>query len=249
MRSIVKALRDQLDELDGLVEPLDETGWSLPSACAGWTISDVVLHLAQTNEMAAASARGSLADAAWAWGQAEGETVDDVAAAAVGGERGAAGADVHRRWRDSADDMVDAFAACAPDDRVIWAVGDMAARTLATTRIAETWIHTEDVAVGLGLDLSGTSRLWHVARLVHRTVPYAFERAGERPPDAVRFSLRAPDSDDEWNFGDDDATTIISGPALDLCRVAGQRTTPAATGLTGAGPGADRVLALIRTFA
>ncbi len=249
MRSVLTALREQLDELDGLLEPLDDAGWSLPSPCEGWTISDVVLHLAQTNEMATASARGSLAEADWSWEAAEGDTVDEMAGAAVEGERGAAGGDVHRRWRDSADEVVEAFAACSPHDRLMWAVGDMAARSLATTRVAETWIHTEDVAIGLGLDLAGTSRLWHVARLVHRTVPYAFERAGEPPPDAVRFSLTAPDTDAEWNFGDDNTPTTISGPALDLCRAAGQRTTAAATALTGRGPDADRVLALIRTFA
>ena len=37
---------------------LDEDGWARPSACEGWSVSDVVLHLAQTNEMAIGSARG-----------------------------------------------------------------------------------------------------------------------------------------------------------------------------------------------
>jgi uncharacterized protein (TIGR03084 family) len=249
MQNVLTALRGQLDELDGLVEPLDDAGWSLPSPCPGWTISDVVLHLAQTNEMAAASAQGSLAEAGRTWGRDEGATVDDVAGAAVSRERGEPAKNVHRRWRVSADDMLDAFAGCRPDERVWWVAGDMAARTLATTRVAETWVHTEDVASGLGVDLAGTSRLWHVARLVHRTVPYAFQQAGEQPPDAVRFTLSAPDGEDEWNFGPEDALTTVSGPALDLCLVAGQRAEAAATDLSGRGPGADRVLALIRTFA
>ena len=249
MEEVLAALRGQLDELDGLLEPLDEDGWSSPSACEGWSIGDVVLHLAQTNEMAAASARGSLADASGSWDRVETETVDDVAAAAVEAERGATGAEIHERWRASADDMVAALGACEPNARVLWAVGELAARTLATTRLAETWIHTQDVAEGLGVDLPGSDRLWHVTRLVHRTIPYSFARAGEDPPDAVRFSLTAPDSDDTWDFGDDDAATVITGPALDLCRVAGQRTTAADTDLSGEGPAADRVLALVRTFA
>lgn len=249
MDEILTALRAQLAELDGLVEGLDEEGWATASACPGWTISDVLLHLAQTNEMATASARGSLADAAGGWAGISGDNVDDVAGQAVARDRGATGAEVHARWRTGADEMVAAFAACAPGDRLQWVAGDMAARSLATTRVAETWIHTEDVAEGLGVESPGTDRLWHVARLVHRTVPYAFARAGEGVPGEVRFELTPPGGGDPWVFGPDDAPTIITGPALDLCRVAGQRAVAADTALRGEGPDAAGVLRLVRTFA
>jgi len=144
--------------------------------------------------------------------------------------------------------MVETFAGVDPDERVWWVVGDMAARTLASTRIAETWIHTEDVAIGLGVDLPGTDRLWHICRLVHRTLPYAFERADRPVPGSVRFALTSP-TGEPWSFGADDAPTVIEGPALDLCRVAGQRLTAAETALVGRGPDAEGVLALMRTFA
>jgi uncharacterized protein (TIGR03084 family) len=246
---VLDALRGQVDELDGLVAPLDDAGWSSPSACPEWTVADVVLHLAQTNEMATASARGALADAAGSWAAVEGDTVDDLAGAAVARERGGPNGELYRRWRSGADEMVAAFASCDPADRLTWVVGDMAARTLATTRVAETWIHTEDVADGLGVTLRGSPRLWHVARLVHRTIPYAFARAGEEPPGPVAFQLSAPDGDDTWTFGDAQAPTVVTGPALDLCRVAGQRGSAEATQLTGVGPDAEQVLALMRTFA
>jgi uncharacterized protein (TIGR03084 family) len=245
---VLTALRSQLDELEGLLAPLDEAAWETPSACPGWSIADVVLHLAQTNEMAEASARGALDEAAGSWERAEGETVDDVAGSAVERGRGVPATEIHDRWRAGADTMVDAFAEVGPDERVWWVVGDMAARTLATTRIAETWIHTEDVAIGLGVDPPGTDRPWHICRPVHRTLPYAFERADRTAPGAVRFALTAP-SGEPWSFGDDDAPTVIEGPALDLCRVAGQRLTAAETGLRGSGPDAEGVLALMRTFA
>ena len=44
--------------MDGLLAELDDDGWARPSACEGWSVADVVLHLAQTNEMAIGSARG-----------------------------------------------------------------------------------------------------------------------------------------------------------------------------------------------
>ncbi len=248
MDAVVGALQGQLDELEALLAPLDDEAWHRPSACPGWDISDVVLHLAQTNELAAASARGDLERVADGWGRAEGATVDDAAGDAVAGARGASPTEVHARWTASATAMVAAFAACRPDQRVPWVVGEMAARTLATTRVAETWIHTQDVAAGLDVEVPGTDRLWHVARLVHRTLPYAFARGGQDPPGPVRFALDGPGGD-TWTFGPDDAPTFVTGPAVDLCHVAGQRATAAATALAAEGPDAESVLRLVRTFA
>ena len=51
MEAVLTALRAQLAELDALLDPLDDAGWARPSACEGWTIADVVLHLAQTNRV------------------------------------------------------------------------------------------------------------------------------------------------------------------------------------------------------
>ncbi|TMK86687.1 MAG: wyosine base formation domain-containing protein, partial [Actinobacteria bacterium] len=52
---VVVALAGQQAELTGIVTGLDDAGWQRPSRCEGWTVADVVLHLAQTNEMAIAS--------------------------------------------------------------------------------------------------------------------------------------------------------------------------------------------------
>ncbi|MEL7207715.1 MAG: maleylpyruvate isomerase family mycothiol-dependent enzyme [Actinomycetota bacterium] len=236
--------------MDDLLGPLADEDWDRPvPPCPGWTVADVVLHLAQTNEMATASASGRLEAAGEVWVGEPGATVDDMAADAVDRERGAVPGDLLDRWRRGASDMVRAFEACDPAARVPWAVGDMAARTLATTRIAEGWIHTGDVAVALDVLVEPTDRLWHIARLVHRTVPYAFDRAGQGPPGPVRFELTPPGGGDPWVFGDDGAPTTVRGPALDLCRVAGQRATAAETALRADGPDADDVLRLVRTFA
>ena len=43
--------------------------------------------------------------------------------------------------------------------------------------------------------------------------------------------------------------TTVTGDALDLCLVAGQRADAADTGLVAEGPDASDVLALVRTFA
>lgn len=248
---VVQALREQVDELRTLAAGLDEDGLATPSACAGWSVSDVLLHLAQTNEMAIASVLGTYGEASRTWEVGAGAAdVDALADAVVAAERGGSGADVRARWERSADDMVAAFAGADPQARVPWVVGDMAARTLATTRLAESWIHTGDVAEGLAAERPPSDRIWHICRLVHRTVPYAFTRSGQEPPTGVRFELTTPeDPARSWTFGDEAAETVVRGPALDLCRVAGQRAVAAATALVATGPAAADVLALMRTFA
>ena len=55
MNEVVDALRTSGDDLDALVSGLDDTGWVKPSANPGWSVADVLVHLAQTNEVAIAS--------------------------------------------------------------------------------------------------------------------------------------------------------------------------------------------------
>jgi uncharacterized protein (TIGR03084 family) len=249
MHDVVGALREQLDELASLVSGLDAEQWSAASACPGWSVRDVLLHLAQTNDVAIASVEGRWDEVTAMWARVDAADVDAAAGAAVAGSDLSA-AEVHAWWTRSAGAMLAAFETCDPSARVGWVAGDLAARTLCTTRLSELWIHATDIAAGLGVDLAPTDRLWHVARLVHRTLPYAFGRAGRDAPGPVRFELTSPtDPSAMWTFGDHDAPTVVTGPALDLCRVAGQRAVATDTALLATGPNATGVLALMRTFA
>ncbi len=250
MQEIVAALGEQQAELAGLLDGLGDDGWALPSACAGWSVADVVLHLAQTNEMAIGSARDNFAEvtARLYEGLTPAGDVDDGAAQMVARDRDATPRQIHERWLRSCDDLRADLLARSPADRLDWVVGKMAARTLATTRLAETWIHTGDVAPALGVTPAPTDRLWHVARLAWRTIPYAFGRAGQLAPGPVDLALIAP-SGAVWTFGDGDAPTTIRGPGHDLCWVASRRVDPADTALVAEGPDGAAVLALIRTWA
>ena len=250
MREIVGVLEAQQAELAGLLAGLDHDGWNRASACAGWSISDVVLHLAQSNEMAVGSTRGDFDEVLGRLleGAPPAANVDEGADIMVVTERGRPPSEVYARYQQSCADLRDGLLAHQPGDRVQWVAGQLAARTLATTRLAETWIHTGDVAAGLGVELEATDRLWHIARLAWRTIPYAFERAGRDAPGPVAFRLAAPNGD-TWDFGDDDAPTVITGAAVELCQVAAQRAAAGDTDLVGEGPDADEVLELVRTFA
>ena len=57
--AIFEDLEAEQDRLDGILAGLDEAQWTSPSAAAGWTVADVVLHLAQSDEAVVASAAGA----------------------------------------------------------------------------------------------------------------------------------------------------------------------------------------------
>jgi uncharacterized protein (TIGR03084 family) len=248
---VLQALAAQQVELAQLLAPLDEDGWRAPSPCPGWDVGDVVLHLAQTNELAIASARGTFDQKLeeLVRGVEAAGNVDDGAGLMVDKERGEPDQVVHARWRMSVDALQHALTEVDPSTRVRWVAGELSARTLTTTRLAETWIHTTDVAAALGIDLAPTDRLWHIARLAWRTVPYAFTRAGAELHGDVSFALVGPGGD-AWDFEPDGPpATTVRGLATELCAVAGQRADASDTGLIATGPDADAALRLVRTFA
>jgi len=251
LEAIVDALAEQQAELSGLLCGLDGPGWRRPSRCDGWTVADVVLHLAQTDELALASARGRFAQAVeqLAGGLGPAASVDDGAARMVARERDQAGEVIRTRWQNGAETLVQLLRSCGPHLRVVWVAGQLSARTLATTRLAETWIHSGDVAAALDRVLTPTDRLWHIARLAWRTLPYAFARAGRALTGPVAFELGAPGGE-AWDFSPDNAAlTTIRGDAVELCLVAARRVEPDDTGLSATGPDGRAVLELVRTYA
>ena len=240
------ALAEQQAELTELLAGLDDNGWHRPSPCEGWDVADVVLHLVQTNEMALGSATGRFAEVLdeLTRGVGPAADVDEGAARMVERDRGISSSALRDRWEGGATALRDALGAADPHDRVTWVAGELSVRTLTTTRLAETWIHTGDVAAALGTALPPTDRLRHIARLAWRTLPYAFAHAGRSLSGPVAFEL------DQWTFTPDEpAVTTIRGDGVELCRVAARRIDPAATGLIGDGPDAAAVLELVRTYA
>jgi uncharacterized protein (TIGR03084 family) len=251
MDEVTAALADQQAELSGLLSGLDETDWQRASRCDGWTVADVVLHLAQTNELAMGSATGRFAEAAAALaaGTRPAVSVDDAAEVAVARDRGTPGDVVRERWQTGADALRDVLRACDPHERVTWVAGELSVHTLVATRLAETWIHTGDVAAAFDVELAPTDRLRHIARLAWRTLPYAFARDGRELAGPVAFELRGP-SGAAWDFTPaSEPATVVRGDGVELCLVAARRVDPADTALEAEGPDARAVLELVRTYA
>ncbi len=251
MDETVEALAAQQAELADLLAGLSEGQWRAATRCEGWDVADVVLHLTQSDALAIASASGQFDHVASQWSGAPGSgpCVDESAALMVERERDLPAADLLGRWRSTTTQLVELLDGMNLSTRVSWVAGTLSARTLATTRLAETWIHAGDVADALGRDLTATDRLRLIARLAWRTLPYAFDSAGLTLRGPVAFRLTSP-SGDAWEFlPDQPPVTTIVGPAAELCAVAARRVDPAGTSLTGDGPDAADILALVRTYA
>lgn len=242
MDEIVAALAAQHGELADLLDGLVGPAWSAPTRCPGWDVSDVVLHLVQTDAMAVDSATGT-------FGGGGAGRIDEGAALLVAAGRGVPHDELRARWGTGARRLVEALDGMDLSTRVPWVAGELSARTLATTRLAETWIHGGDVAEAVGVRPVPTDRLRHIARLAWRTLPYAFDTAGRILSGPVAFRLTGTDGT-HWDFGsDEEAVTVVVGPAADLCAVAARRVDPSTTALRAEGPDAADVLDLVRTYA
>jgi uncharacterized protein (TIGR03084 family) len=232
--------------LESILAGLDEAQWTSPSGAEGWTVADVVLHLAQSEEAVQATMTGG--DLRTGIFAATGNTIEDRAEAAVRAERAAPG-EVFGRWRRASRAAMAALTGGDPEAPVRWVTGPVKPATLATTRLAEHWAHGLDITGPLGLGFPDTGRLRHVAWLAHRTLPYALALAGEPATAAVRCELTDPAGTETWRYGPPEAESVITGPAGAFCRVAVRRLAPGDAGLSTTGPHAAVALRVLRTYA
>ena len=241
--AIFDDLEAEQDRLHGILAGLDDDQWMAESSAAGWSVTDVVLHLAQTEEVVIGTAGGSFAFRP----PGSDLSVDESAELMVRSQR-AAPADVFRRWQDARVAAVAALRAADPAVPLRWIESPLKPATLATTRLAEHWAHALDITEPLGLDLPDTERLRHIAWLAHRSLAYAFALSGQEA-EPVYCEVTAPDGVQIWQFGPPDAQSQIVGAAGAFCRVAAQRLAPAESGLAASGPHGVAALSVLRTYA
>ncbi|HVJ98542.1 MAG TPA: maleylpyruvate isomerase family mycothiol-dependent enzyme [Acidimicrobiia bacterium] len=249
---LLDALNAQHAELASIVDGRGAGAWEKSTRCEGWDVGAVLLHLAQTDELAVESASGALDGFAGGFlgaSERQAVTVDEAAAAQVDVQRAAGGDAIRARWHAASVAMQSALADGDPHRRVTWVSGLLSIQTLTATRVSECWIHTGDIADGLGVEVPPTDRLRFVARLAWRTLPYAFMRDEREMTGPVAMYLTGPNGHD-WRFEPDEpALTTIRGSAVEFCDVAARRVDARETALIGEGPDAADVLRLVRTYA
>jgi uncharacterized protein (TIGR03084 family) len=235
------------DRLEAILSGLDDEAWDAQSGAVGWTVADVVLHLAQSNEVVVAVVAGDDGGNAFR-GESESKalTLDEVMDRRVRDERAPA-AEVFERWKTARRAAVVALRAADPQQPLPWAAAPLKPATLATTRLAEHWAHGLDITEPLDIPFPDTARLRHVAWLAHGSLPYACAFAGEEPH-PVFCELIAPDGS-AWRYGPPDADSRITGSAGAFCRVGARRLSPDASGLVASGPHGATALRVLRNYA
>lgn len=240
---VIADLEAEQDAIEAMVARLDAEGLQAPSGAPGWSIADVLLHLAQSEESVVASITGAPVQRPF---PVEGSTTDEIVDNWVRLERGDP-TEARDRWRAARRMSVDALRSADPDRRYPWIAATLRPGALATTRLAEHWAHALDIAEPLGVDYADTDRLRHIAWLGHRTLSYGFELAGQEPQ-PVFAELTSP-TGETWTYGDIGAPSRITGPAGEFCRVGAQRMRPEESGLVASGPYGVAALRVLRNYA
>jgi uncharacterized protein (TIGR03084 family) len=239
---VIGDLAAEEERLESILASLDDDAWRTESGAPGWSIADVVLHLAQSEDAVVGTATGDASRGL----RLSGDGIDDAMDRLVRAERDAPDA-VFARWRRARREALDALRAADPKQPLAWAAAPLKPTTLATTRLAEHWAHGLDITEPLGIDFPDTERLRHVAWLGYGSLPYAFGLRG-LTPHPVFCELVGPDAS-VWRYGPEDAESTIAGSAGAFCRVGAQRLAPERSGLTTSGPHGDEVLRVLRNYA
>src|SRR5689334_23253233 len=113
--AIFDDLEAEQDRLEEILDGLGDAQWAGPSGATGWTVTDVVLHLAQSEEAVVASVQG----ASLRVGPGSGSTVDQIMDDLVRAER-AEPPVVFRRWREARREAVRAMRAADPGQPLSW---------------------------------------------------------------------------------------------------------------------------------
>ena len=246
-RELADELRDEQDALDAVVAPLTDDQWKLDTPSPGWTVADQIGHLTYFDGTAATAITDP-------------DAFQEGMKALLSGGGSAGGADVtlHRHlspnelldaWRDNRRRLAEVAVTLDDTARIPWYGPSMGAKSFLTARLMECWAHGQDVVDAVGADRPATDRLRHIAQLGFITRGWSYVNRGlETPPGDVRLELAAP-SGDVWRYGPDDATDVVTGPALDFCLVVTQRRHVDDTGLEVTGDLARDWLTKAQVFA
>ena len=254
MREILSDLVAEEQALDQFLQRVHEREWTLPTPVRGWSIMDTVCHLAYSETFGA-----DVIEKGQEWiDDANIVDFEDWLERGIIGGEGLRYQGVIEWWRNGRASVVDALSRMVGDEQIPWLITSMTAKAFATTRLMETWSHGLDIKDAMEGRITlaeeeedprdDTPRLRHVAWLAHRTLPYAFDQAGEVFPEGgIRVELMGPRYA-RWVYGPAEAENVIKGIAGEWCRVAVKHFDLADTGLKAEGEGAETALSVVRMF-
>ncbi len=242
MREILSDLVAEQQYLDQFLQRIALKDWDKPTRSVGWSIRDTISHLADSEELAASVITGE-ADLSRYRSTPD---LDSIRQEAVERGRRMRPQDVIEWWRGGRAKVVEPLSHMDPSHRLEWIAGSMSARTLATTRLMETWAHGLDIYEAMEAEIEDTPRIRHICWLGWKALPYSFKLAGEDYV-PIRIELIGPGYT-KWIFGPEDAENLIKGSASDWARLVVARASFAETRLKVSGDAAEVAVEVVRAF-
>jgi uncharacterized protein (TIGR03083 family) len=196
---LLAVARHERDALGRTVQYTPPERWLEASPCEGWRVKDVLAHLAASEVAAAALLGGEDATELDEYRKSlDGEPVTPDGWNAWSVRRRADDAPVALglEWGRAADLLLARAAAATEEDwrdlEIAWVAGEIRLRYLVQARVAEWWVHGEDIREGAALP----PRLEHgpvslVNDLAIRLIPYSLSLADlSFPGRVVKVSLQ-----------------------------------------------------------
>jgi uncharacterized protein (TIGR03083 family) len=197
--SLLAGMEATHGQVGRLLADLPPAGWALPApATPGWSVGDLVSHLASGDRAALATLGGTPAIDLATW-----QGLDAWTAAQVAAHAGERPEERLAAWESAAGELRGALAGLDESGwraRVPWVLGPVSARTLAQLRLQEAWLHGHDAAeaVGAPWPVDPATLAW-LADIAARVIPGGLSRRGRARPGAV-ILLRL-DGVGEWRLG------------------------------------------------
>jgi uncharacterized protein (TIGR03084 family) len=242
VRDILSDLVAEQQFLDQSLQRIPIKVWDLVTPNKPWTVRDTIAHLADFEDLGADALQDGERVKEW---QAATD-IEPLRQRPVKKGRSMRPQDVIEWWRGGRAKVVEPLSHMSGGDRLPWIAGDMSARTFATFRLTETWMHGLDIYETLGIEVEDTPRIRHVCWFGWKTLPYAFKQAGEHY-EPVRIEVIGPGYS-KWIYGPEDTDQLIKGSASDWARLAVRRIAPKETRLKVTGDHAQKAVELAQTY-
>ena len=207
--------------LSTVVDSLTEEQWSAPTVAEGWDSHETILHLGSTDLLCHVAVTDPTTFAVMRERLANGE----VSAHGLGGPeiQTMTGSQLWEWFLNVRMEMIEGLRNLDPKDRITWLGPDIGARSLATSRLLETWTHSHDLADTFGCYYPRTDRLRHIAHIGVVTREFSYVNQGLSPPtQPMRVELTSP-SGAQWVWGSEDATDRVNSTAYEFCKVITRR--------------------------
>ena len=152
-------LDTEAGRLDEFLSGLGESGWTPASRCAGWTVRDVLGHLAAGEDYHRACLDGTVAAFLASFAGRGGTDLDSVNALGVAGYAALSPGQVLARWRAASAGNRRRFRERG-DGVVDTSIGDYPCRWQAFHVAAELATHADDIGVPVTHDEHGQRTAW-----------------------------------------------------------------------------------------